>query len=167
MFRTFEATQPWTSKRTFHAYPTSWRLRAPSIGLDLAIDAAFDDQELITVISKPAFWEGRCQARGVLGGHAVAGNAYIERSGFENIQTLDEFFSAVGVEVRKSTAAVLPYEPTHDEMRDLIIQHASTQVLRHEAKKRGMRTLRQCGLLAIYDGVTTIEEVVRETIVEE
>ena len=53
-----------------------------------------------------------------------------------------------------------------DEMRDLVIQHASTQVLRMEAKKRGMRTLRSCGLMSIYDGVTTIEEVVRETIVE-
>jgi len=54
-----------------------------------------------------------------------------------------------------------------DEMRDLIVQHASTQVLRQEARKRGMRTLRQAGLMSIYDGITTIEEVVRETIVEE
>jgi type IV pilus assembly protein PilB len=54
-----------------------------------------------------------------------------------------------------------------DEMRDLIVKHASTQILRHEAKKRGMRTLRQSGLLTIYDGVTSIEEVVRETIMED
>lgn len=54
-----------------------------------------------------------------------------------------------------------------DEMRDLIIKHASTQILRVEAKRRGMRTLRQAGLMAIYDGQTTIEEVVRETIMEE
>ncbi|MGA3065816.1 MAG: ATPase, T2SS/T4P/T4SS family [Tepidisphaeraceae bacterium] len=54
-----------------------------------------------------------------------------------------------------------------DDMRDMIVQHASTQVLRNEAKKRGMRSLRQCGLLAIYDGVTTIEEVVRETMMED
>ena len=54
-----------------------------------------------------------------------------------------------------------------DEMRDMIIKHASTQVLRIEAKKRGMRSLRQSGLMAIYDGVTSIEEVVRETIMEE
>jgi type IV pilus assembly protein PilB len=54
-----------------------------------------------------------------------------------------------------------------DEMRDMIIKHASTQVLRMEARKRGMRTLRHSGLLAIYDGITTIEEVVRETIMEE
>ena len=54
-----------------------------------------------------------------------------------------------------------------DDMRDKIINHASTQVLRAEAKQRGMRSLRECGLLAIYDGLTTIEEVVRETIMEE
>ena len=54
-----------------------------------------------------------------------------------------------------------------DEMRDMIVQHASTQQLRAESKKRGMRTLRQAGLLAIYDGVTTIEEVVKETLNED
>jgi type IV pilus assembly protein PilB len=54
-----------------------------------------------------------------------------------------------------------------DEMRDMIVKHASTQILRAESRKRGMRTLRQCGLMAIYDGVTTIEEVVRETLSEE
>ncbi len=54
-----------------------------------------------------------------------------------------------------------------DDIRDMIIQHASTQVLRQAAKARGMRTLRQSGLMAIYDGITTIEEVVRETIMEE
>jgi len=54
-----------------------------------------------------------------------------------------------------------------DEMRDLIVKHASTQVLRAEARKRGMRSLRNSGLLAIYDGVTTIEEVVRETLTED
>ncbi len=54
-----------------------------------------------------------------------------------------------------------------DELKELIMQHASTNVLRNEARKRGMRTLRQSGLLAIYDGVTTIDEVVRETIMEE
>jgi type IV pilus assembly protein PilB len=54
-----------------------------------------------------------------------------------------------------------------DEMRDMIIRQASTQLLRTEARKRGMRPLRQSGLMTIFDGVTTIEEVVRETITEE
>ena len=54
-----------------------------------------------------------------------------------------------------------------DSMRQLIMDRASTAVLRRAAVKRGMRTLREAGLLAIYDGVTSLDEVVRETIVEE
>ena len=34
-------------------------------------------------------------------------------------------------------------------------------------RRRGMRTLRESGLLAIYEGQTTIDEVVRETITDE
>ncbi len=54
-----------------------------------------------------------------------------------------------------------------DEMRDMIMNSASTQFLRAAARKRGMRTLRESGLLAIYDGLTTVDEVVKETIDEE
>ena len=54
-----------------------------------------------------------------------------------------------------------------DDLRDLIMQEASTQVLRNEARKRGMRSLYASGLMSIYDGVTTIDEVVRETSAED
>lgn len=53
-----------------------------------------------------------------------------------------------------------------DEMREMIMQSASTTVLRNESRKRGMRTLRESGLLNIFDGKTTISEVVAETVVE-
>lgn len=52
-----------------------------------------------------------------------------------------------------------------DRMRDMIMSGASTQELIVGAREDGMRTLRDAGLLHIYDGVTTIEEVVKETIV--
>ncbi len=55
----------------------------------------------------------------------------------------------------------------NDELRDLIMNHASTSVLRDAAKRAGMKTLRENGLSAIYDGITTIEEVVRETLAAE
>jgi len=55
----------------------------------------------------------------------------------------------------------------NDELRDLVMNRASTNVLRSAARKAGMRLLRDSGIAAIYDGLTTIEEVVRETIVEE
>ena len=75
-----------------------------------------------------------------------------------------EFCNTTGYKGRMGIYEIMLLD---DDMRDLIIKHASTQVLRAEAKKRGMRSLRGAGLLAIYDGQTTIEEVVRETIMEE
>jgi type IV pilus assembly protein PilB len=55
----------------------------------------------------------------------------------------------------------------NDPMRELVMNHASTNVLRNAARKDGMRMLREKGLAAIYNGLTTIEEVVKETVTEE
>jgi type IV pilus assembly protein PilB len=54
-----------------------------------------------------------------------------------------------------------------DDLREMIMNRTSTNVLRAAARKRGMRSLRESGLLAIYDGLTTIEEIVNQTIDEE
>jgi type IV pilus assembly protein PilB len=54
----------------------------------------------------------------------------------------------------------------NDEIRDLIMNRASTNVLRVAAQKGGMRPLRENGLKALFDGITTIDEVVKETIIE-
>lgn len=54
-----------------------------------------------------------------------------------------------------------------DEIRDLVMNHASTAVLREAARRKGMRTLRENGLELIYSGVTTLDEVARETIAAE
>lgn len=51
-----------------------------------------------------------------------------------------------------------------DELRELIIIGASAIELRKRAIELGMITLRQSGLYKIRDGVTTIEEVVKETV---
>jgi len=53
-----------------------------------------------------------------------------------------------------------------DEMRELVMNQASTSLLREAGQKAGMKLLRDNGLAAIYDGITTIEEVVKETISE-
>ncbi|NLX14332.1 MAG: Flp pilus assembly complex ATPase component TadA [Phycisphaerales bacterium] len=55
----------------------------------------------------------------------------------------------------------------NDDIREMIMQRGSTNVLRRAARKYGMRTLREAGLLAIYEGTTTLEEVAKETLVEE
>ena len=53
-----------------------------------------------------------------------------------------------------------------DEIRELVMQQASTNVLRAAAQKTGMKLLRDNGLAIIYDGITTIDEVIKETIME-
>ncbi len=67
----------------------------------------------------------------------------------------------------KGRMAIFEIMVLDDELRELIMKSVSTQVLRNEARKRGMRTLRESGLLAIFDGLTTIDEVVRETMTED
>ncbi|MDG2094525.1 MAG: ATPase, T2SS/T4P/T4SS family [Phycisphaerales bacterium] len=54
-----------------------------------------------------------------------------------------------------------------DGLREKIVAQTSTAGLKAECRRRGMRTLRETGLMSIYDGRTTIDEVVRETIAEE
>jgi type IV pilus assembly protein PilB len=54
-----------------------------------------------------------------------------------------------------------------DAISELVLSQASTAVLRVEAQKRGMRSLRESGLLSIFDGETTIDEVVRETMLDD
>ncbi len=51
-----------------------------------------------------------------------------------------------------------------DDVRELILSGASAVELRRKAIEEGMITLRQSGLQKIKEGVTTIEEVVRESV---
>ena len=54
-----------------------------------------------------------------------------------------------------------------DDVRELVMKEASTNVIRDLARRKGMRLLRETGLMAIYEGQTTIDEVVRETIADD
>jgi type IV pilus assembly protein PilB len=51
-----------------------------------------------------------------------------------------------------------------DELRELVVIGATAMDLRRKAIENGMITLRQSGLCKIREGITTIEEVVRETV---
>ncbi len=52
-----------------------------------------------------------------------------------------------------------------DELREMIMSGASGIELKKKAIDNGMITLRRSGLVKIMDGITTIEEVVRETVI--
>ena len=54
-----------------------------------------------------------------------------------------------------------------DDIRDLVTSAASVEEIKNYARSQGMTTLREAGLKLIFDGVTTIDEVVRETVMED
>lgn len=139
--------EEWRSTRTFNTYPVRWALKSRSAGLDAEVIAAFPDQELVTLISKPAFWEGRATMSGTLAGKPVTGLGYVERSGHLAVEDLEGFFKAVGKEVRKSVANLLPYEPTFNQVRDLIASEAREHYMEGvdlaQFVKTGVRPVRE------------------------
>ena len=64
----------------------------------------------------------------------------------------------------RGRTAVFEIMQMSDRIRELLSQRASTAAIRQIAREQGMRTMRESGLLKIFDGVSTIEEVVRETL---
>jgi geranylgeranyl pyrophosphate synthase len=117
---TFEALDRWTSTKTFNEYPAGYRLEVKHAGLSLEITPAMPGQEVITIISAPAFWEGRVQVRGVMHGAVVSGPGFVERSGVSVVDTTDDLFSSVGRETRRAIDRLLPAHPTHDQAMPLI-----------------------------------------------
>jgi len=54
----------------------------------------------------------------------------------------------------------------NNELREMIMRNASADELRESARQAGMITLRDAGMKACFEGTTTAEEVIRETIVD-
>jgi type IV pilus assembly protein PilB len=54
----------------------------------------------------------------------------------------------------------------NDDLRDMIMHNASRDDLREAARSFGMVSLRDAGMRAAFEGLTTIDEVIRETILE-
>jgi type IV pilus assembly protein PilB len=66
----------------------------------------------------------------------------------------------------KGRSGLFEYMPINDRVRELINQGASTEKIRDIALQTGMIPLRESGMEKVYNGITTIEEVIRETVVE-
>jgi len=64
----------------------------------------------------------------------------------------------------KGRAGLYEVMEVDDEIRELVLVGASAVELKKKAIERGMITLRRSGLIKVADGVTTLEEVARETI---
>jgi type IV pilus assembly protein PilB len=64
----------------------------------------------------------------------------------------------------KGRVAIYEVMPIGEEIRDLILHAAPAAELSAAARKSGMKSLRQAGLLKVLEGTTTLEEVLRVTL---
>lgn len=81
----FELTpqEIWQSPKSGGRYPIRWRIRVPSRRLDLSVRAAFPDQELDTRGSTlVTYWEGSVAISGTADGRSIAGQGYLEMTGY-------------------------------------------------------------------------------------
>ena len=63
----------------------------------------------------------------------------------------------------KGRTALFELMSVDDAIRELVLGKASSSQIRTVAQRNGMRTLRDSGIQKVYAGLTTIEEVVKET----
>ncbi len=64
----------------------------------------------------------------------------------------------------KGRTGLYEYMPINDQVRDLINRGASAEQIRDLALRTGLVPLRNSGLEKVFNGITTVEEVVRETV---
>ncbi|WP_367340976.1 GspE/PulE family protein, partial [Aminivibrio sp.] len=79
-----------------------------------------------------------------------------------------EVFRPVGCNECRGTgyrgrSAIFEIMSVSENIRQLIVSGASSDVLRREAIQSGMKTLRQSGVQKILDGLTSVEEVLTTT----
>jgi len=67
----------------------------------------------------------------------------------------------------KGRVALYEIMPINEDLREFILNGASTTEIKREAIRLGMRTLRKSGIKKILEGVTTIEEVGRVSVSDE
>jgi predicted secreted hydrolase len=73
-----DVSDHWTSPRGGR-YPSRWRVRVPSAGLDVEVRPVLADQELGT---QPRYWEGAVDLQGGQSGRDITGRGYVELVGY-------------------------------------------------------------------------------------
>lgn len=81
------------------------------------------------------------------------------------------FYQGAGCSVCNNTGykgrtAIHEFLVVNEEIRNIILRNGSVAEMAEAAKRNGMISLREAGLNKIFEGTTTIEEVVRETVLD-
>ena len=66
----------------------------------------------------------------------------------------------------KGRTAIHEFLVMNEEIRNIILRNGSIAEMHDAAVRNGMTPLREAGMQKIFEGTTTIEEVVRETVLD-
>jgi type IV pilus assembly protein PilB len=64
----------------------------------------------------------------------------------------------------KGRIALYEVMPINDDIRDMVLNRVQSRDIKKKAIEQGMITLRRSGLIKIKHGITSVEEVLRETV---
>lgn len=131
-----EAIDFWTSTKTFINYPVKWRFQIPEKELDLVVEAVFPEQEFISLLSEPAFWEGRVHARGTIASKKVDANGYVEVSGTATLDTMESFLKSVTKSTFKAVRTLLPLDPTDEQFINMVASTKNHHFLQGLSKEQ-------------------------------
>ncbi|WP_051524426.1 GspE/PulE family protein [Sulfurihydrogenibium subterraneum] len=92
----------------------------------------------------------------------------IENSGLE-INENTKIFRGIGCQVcnftgYKGRTGIHELLKVDENVKSMIIEEASTETIKKYALEHGMKTLRQDGILKVLQGITTVEEVIKNTL---
>jgi predicted secreted hydrolase len=81
----------WTSALTKAEYPLDWRIRVPSLGIDIRTRGLLDQQELVSKnATTTAYWEGAIEVTGTREGKPLTGRGYLEMTGYAGAVNMGE-----------------------------------------------------------------------------
>ncbi len=75
-----EVLDRWESPHSNSVYPSSWKMEIPKAELSLEMQTHFPDQEMNVSVR---YYEGTLLISGVMNGEEIAGNGFIEMTGYE------------------------------------------------------------------------------------
>src|SRR5205085_1844781 len=101
--------------------------------------------------------------------HSPAAMAFKEQVGIPGSTVI---YRSVGCRECRQTGfmgrhAIFEWMDTNEEIRQLILKNASSDLLREAARREGMRTLAEDGWRLVSLGITTVEEVLSVTTAKE
>lgn len=126
---TFEPKEHWLNTSTFNSYPVLWQLTVPENQISLQVKAIVFNQECLTMIAPRGFWEGRVEVSGTWNGQPVKGLGYVERTGFNNIEFVEDFLKLVGNETKNYLIEMFPEKPSFEQATKLLASEERKYVL--------------------------------------